>query len=77
MNKNQNETRNEYPVCLSAQDAKRLMGWSRAMTYKMIHHPEAGGFAIGGRWFFHRDRLLAWLEEQSGNQVQDRVKEKK
>ncbi len=60
-----NTTDTTLPVCLDARTARSVMGWSRAMTYRMLHCPEAGAFSIGDRLFFHRDRLLRWAEEQS------------
>ena len=61
-------THDEYPVCLSAKDTMRMMGWSRSMVYKLLNCSETGAFSIGGRKFFHRDRLMKWIAEQGKNQ---------
>ena len=66
---------NTFPVCLSAKDAQRMTGWSRSMTYSLLRNTEAGAFQVGKRRFFHRDKLLKWLEEQSG--TRDPGKEQK
>lgn len=61
------ETRNanDFPVCLGLRDAMRLTGWSRTMTYRMLNRPETGAFTVGHRKFFHRDRLMQWLDNQT------------
>ena len=58
----------ELPELFDAQTAQDRFHLSRTMTYQLLNNPCCGIVQIGRRKFFHRDRFLKWLDEQTLDQ---------
>ena len=55
----------EYPIMLTVKDAQALTGLPRSTLYKLLHRQDVPVIANGRRLYLHRDRFLAWIEEQT------------
>ena len=56
---------NDLPYLLCADEVAQLLRVSRKAVYCMVDRGEIPGVTkIGRRIRFHRDDLLAWLEDQ-------------
>lgn len=49
----------------SAKQAQLATGFSEGMIYQLLNRNDTGAFSIGRRRFFHREKFLAWLDEQA------------
>ena len=61
------KTRNypDLPELIDAKTVQDRFHMSRVMVYNLINNPACGIVQIGRRKFFHRDRFLKWLEDQT------------
>lgn len=55
----------QVPIILSAEQTSQLLGISRAGAYELFHREGFPCIRINKRMLVERDKLLAWLEEQS------------
>ena len=55
----------QLPLVLNAEQVAKLLGLSRAGTYALFHQENFPCIRINKRMLVERDKLLAWLEEQS------------
>ena len=55
----------QLPLVLNVEQVSRLLGISRAGTYELFHQENFPCIRINKRMLVERDKLLAWLEEQS------------
>ncbi|MBR4235760.1 MAG: DNA-binding protein [Clostridia bacterium] len=61
----------DLPIMLDAK-ALQAQGISRSMAYHLLNRADTGVVVIGWRKFLYRERFLAWLEAQTGNQGKER-----
>ena len=55
----------QLPITLCAEDVAQVLGISRAGAYTLIHSKGFLTIQIGKRMVVPKDKLLAWMEEQS------------
>ena len=55
----------QLPITLSAEDVAQVLGISRANTYMLMHSDDFPTIRIGKRMVVPKDKLIAWMEEQS------------
>ena len=55
----------QLPLTLCANDVAAVLGISRAGAYTLMHAEGFPTITIGKRMLVLRDKLLAWLDEQS------------
>lgn len=56
---------NQVPIILNAEQVSQLLGISRAGAYELFHREGFPCVRINKRMLVERDKLMAWLEEQS------------
>ena len=56
---------NQLPLVLNAEQVSNFLGISRAGTYELFHNETFPCIRINKRMLVERDKLLAWLDEQS------------
>ena len=55
----------QLPSTLCAEDVAQVLGISRAGAYTLMHSKGFPTIQIGKRMVVPKDKLLAWMEEQS------------
>ena len=55
----------QLPITLCAEDVAQVLGISRAGAYTLMHSKGFPTIQIGKRMVVPKDKLLAWMEEQS------------
>lgn len=55
----------QLPLVLNAEQVAKLLGVSRAGAYALFHQEKFPCVRINKRMMVERDKLLAWLDEQS------------
>ena len=55
----------QLPITLCAEDVAQVLGISRAGAYTLMHSKDFPTIQIGKRMVVPKDKLLAWMEEQS------------
>ena len=55
----------QLPLFLNAEQVSQLLGISRAGAYELFHREGFPCVRINKRMLVQRDKLMAWLEEQS------------
>ena len=55
----------QLPLVLNAEQVSHFLGISRAGTYELFHNESFPCIRINKRMLVERDKLLAWLDEQS------------
>ena len=55
----------QLPLTLCANDVAAVLGISRAGAYTLMHSEGFPTMLIGKRMLVLRDKLLAWLDDQS------------
>ena len=55
----------QLPITLCAEDVAQVLGISRAGAYTLMHSKSFPTIQIGKRMVVPKDKLLAWMEEQS------------
>ena len=67
MKKSIYKTKEEMPLFLTVLDLANLLGISRASAYELVRQENFPKLKIvQGRTIIPRDRLLEWLDEQTG-----------
>ena len=61
-----NET---IPAILNANQLAKLLGISRAGAYQLLHMESFPTLKIGKRLLVPRDKLMAWIDRNSGGDV--------
>ena len=61
------KSKEELPMFLTVMDVANLLGISRASAYELVREDNFPKLKIvQGRTIIPRDRLLEWLDEQTG-----------
>ena len=55
----------QLPITLCAEDVAQVLGISRAGAYTLMHSKGFPTIQIGKRMVVPKEKLLAWMEEQS------------
>ena len=55
----------QRPITLCAEDVAQVLGISRAVAYTLMHSKGFPTIQIGKRMVVPKDKVLAWMEEQS------------
>lgn len=64
-----NNTMDGVPAILNANQLAQMLGISRAGAYQLLHMESFPTLKIGKRLLVPRDKLLAWIDRQSGGNV--------
>ena len=59
----------EYPIMLVAEDIAEIKRISRSETYHLMRQRRFPTVFVGKRMVVPRDRLIAWIEEQLGEDI--------
>ena len=62
----------QLPITLCAEDVAQVLGISRAGAYTLMHSKGFPTIQIGKRMVVPKDKLLAWMEEQSAAEGRER-----
>ncbi len=57
------------PAILNANELAQFLGISRAGAYQLLHMESFPTLKIGKRLLVPRDKLMAWIDRQSGGDV--------
>ena len=57
------------PAILNANELAQFLGISRAGAYQLLHMERFPTLKIGKRLLVPRDKLMAWIDRQSGGDV--------
>ena len=60
---------NPIPAILNANELAQFLGISRAGAYQLLHMESFPTLKIGKRLLVPRDKLMAWIDRQSGGDV--------
>ena len=55
----------QLPITLCAEEVAQVLGISRANAYTLMHSENFPTIRIGKRMVVPKDKLIAWMEEQS------------
>ena len=55
----------QLPITLCAEEVAQVLGISRANAYTLMHSENFPTIRIGKRMVVLKDKLIAWMEEQS------------
>ena len=55
----------ELPMILNVQEVSDFIGLGMSQTYDLIRRIDFPAFKIGNRIFVPRDKILAWIDNQS------------
>ena len=55
----------QLPITLSANQVAQVLGISRANAYTLMHAEGFPTIRIGKRMVVPKDKLIAWMDEQS------------
>ena len=55
----------QLPITLCAEEVAQVLGISRANAYTLMHSENFPTIKIGKRMVVPKDKLIAWMEEQS------------
>lgn len=65
-----NEQIKEYGLMLNIHEAIKFSGLPKAQLYRLAREDlNFPVFRLKGRVFFNRDRLMEWLEDNTGNVI--------
>ena len=56
---------NDLPLMLSVPEVANLLGISRAEAYELVKTDGFPSLTIGSRIIVPRDKLIAWIDQQS------------
>ena len=59
---NETDTR----LTLTVEEAAKLLGVSRIKGYELAHSEGFPAMRLGRKLLIHRDRFLAWIDQQAG-----------
>ena len=59
----------DYPIMLRAEDISEILRISRSETYLLMRQRRFPTLFVGKRMVVPRDRLIAWIEEQLGEDI--------
>ena len=59
----------EYPIMLTANELMEILRISRSNAYLVMKMKGFPTLRIGDRMVVSRDRLIAWIEEQLGEDI--------
>lgn len=59
----------ELPVMLTVPEMASVLGISRAGAYELAHSKGFPTLTIGGRIVIPKDKLLNWIDENTGNKI--------
>ena len=57
------------PAILNANELAQFLGISRAGAYQLLHMESFPTLKIGKRLLVPKDKLMAWIDRQSGGDV--------
>ena len=63
--KNDYTSYDQLPLALSAEEVSQVLGISRANAYALMHSKGFPTLKIGKRMTVPKDKLIAWMDEQS------------
>ena len=55
----------QLPITLCAEEVAQVLGISRTNAYTLMHSENFPTIKIGKRMVVPKDKLIAWMEEQS------------
>jgi excisionase family DNA binding protein len=55
----------QLPITLCAEEVSQVLGISRANAYTLMHAQDFPTIKIGKRMVVPKDKLIAWMEEQT------------
>ena len=61
---------NELPLMLTIQDVAGVLGIGLAHAYEVVHRKDFPTITLGSRIILHRDKLMAWIDEQAARKPQ-------
>ena len=62
----------QLPITLSANQVAQVLGISRANAYTLMHAKGFPTIQIGKRMVVPKNKLIEWMEVQTGNAVRQR-----
>ena len=62
----------QLPITLSANQVAQVLGISRANAYSLMHAKGFPTIQIGKRMVVPKNKLIEWMEVQTGNAVRQR-----
>ena len=62
-------TNETIPAILNANELAAFLGISRAGAYQLLHMESFPTLKIGKRLLVPRDKLMVWIDRQSGGDV--------
>lgn len=57
----------QLPITLCAEDVAQVLGISRANAYTLMHAEGFPTIRIGKRMVVPKDKLIAWMDEQTAS----------